>query len=441
MVNMLKSTVVTGCAMFLVLMTSAVRSATPALAQSTVVVGTGNPEVDVPAVQAAIDHGGEVVLKGHFSFDRSPTMPTAFGELATIRVWQAVEIAGARAEGAGMTTIEGGTIPFYVEAPGVSVTIQHLRFIRPARAGIQVSAVNGLRIFSCRFEGTVPVPGTGATSAISIVTTLQLPTPAQPGHAENLSGRMTIADNDIDAVGGTERDNKLGITIFSAGQTAENEVDIYVTGNHIRNVTEPAINLRRIGGRAHVEGNVIATGPVSSQSTVRPEAIRVVNTGSYVIAHNSIKYQWPDPDGMGIGVFSQFAQWPMEHAVVLDNEVTMLPPEDTVFGTFSTGIDIRGFALDNVVANNRIRGRARAALALDVFNGGIPGNNAFMLNRFDHFAAARADMFVDAGITDTLILGEKGTVEDHGINTIDIPFYRDHSPSDKPDAEFIRHHR
>ena len=30
------------------------------------VVGTGHPEVDVPAVQAAVDQGGEVILKGHF---------------------------------------------------------------------------------------------------------------------------------------------------------------------------------------------------------------------------------------------------------------------------------------------------------------------------------------------------------------------------------------
>src|SRR6516164_10231020 len=45
-------------------------------AAQTVVVGTGNPDIDVPAVQAAVDQGGDVVLKGHFSFDRSPTIPT-----------------------------------------------------------------------------------------------------------------------------------------------------------------------------------------------------------------------------------------------------------------------------------------------------------------------------------------------------------------------------
>jgi hypothetical protein len=103
------------------------------------------------------------------------------------------------------------------------------------------------------------------------------------------------------------------------------------------------VRLRRIGGRAHVEGNVITTGPVSSLSAPRPEAIRVVNIGSNVVAHSSIEVQWPDPEAIGIGVFSQFAQWPMDHAVVLDNDVTMVPPDGTAFGPLSTGIDIRGF--------------------------------------------------------------------------------------------------
>ena len=408
-----------------------------ATAQTITVVGTGDPTVDIPAVQAAVDQGGQVILKGHFSFDRPPTVPTAltaFGGMATVLVSQAVAISGTREEDDEMTSIEGGTIPFYVEAPGASVTIRNVRFVRPTTDAIEVYAVNGLTIASCKIEGIVPVPGTPGSSGINIRTSAGLPTPAQPGHPENVTGRLLIANNDIDSVGGTDLDNKLGVTIFSVGQPPDKEVDIYVTGNHISNITEPAINFRRIGGRAHVEGNVLTTGPVSSQSAPRPEVIRVVNLGSYVIAHNSIDCQWPDPEAMGIGVFSQFQEWPMEHAVVLDNEVTMSAPEGTVFGTLSAGIEIRGFAQDNVVANNRIRGRARAALAVDGFNGGIPGNNAFALNRFDDFEASRADVFVDGGVTDTLVLGQKGTVEDHGVNTVIVPFHGDDDPGNRSGA-------
>ena len=47
--------------------------AATATAQDIEVVGTGDPIVDVPAVQAAVDQGGRVILKGHFSFDAPPT--------------------------------------------------------------------------------------------------------------------------------------------------------------------------------------------------------------------------------------------------------------------------------------------------------------------------------------------------------------------------------
>jgi hypothetical protein len=140
------------------------------------------------------------------------------------------------------------------------------------------------------------------------------PTPTQPGHPENISGRIVIADNDIDP-GENLTGNVLGIITFSAGVSPDKEVDEYITGNRIRNVTETGINLRRIGGRAHVVGNVITTGP---ESGTRPEAIRSVNIGSFVIARNVIHSQWPDPDAIGIAVFSQAADWPSTDAAVVE---------------------------------------------------------------------------------------------------------------------------
>src|SRR5215831_2177619 len=80
-------------------------SAASAGAQN-VVDGTGDPDVDVPAVQAAVDQGGEVILRGHFSFDRDPTIvlpPLFHGGLlplsgAMVLVSRAVSISGARDE-------------------------------------------------------------------------------------------------------------------------------------------------------------------------------------------------------------------------------------------------------------------------------------------------------------------------------------------------------
>jgi hypothetical protein len=83
----------------------------------------------VPAVQAAVDQGGTVRLKGHFSFDEAPTKliaPSlssgppgqAYAPAAEVVVSKAVTISGTGEAGDEMTTIDAGTLPFYVDAPG-----------------------------------------------------------------------------------------------------------------------------------------------------------------------------------------------------------------------------------------------------------------------------------------------------------------------------------
>src|SRR5437899_643524 len=71
------------------------------------------------------------VLQGHFSFDQPPTRPTppeAFSpRLATVLVSKEVVISGTHDQRGEMTTIDGGTWPFAIEASGVPVTIQGLR--------------------------------------------------------------------------------------------------------------------------------------------------------------------------------------------------------------------------------------------------------------------------------------------------------------------------
>jgi hypothetical protein len=384
----------------------------------TVVVGTGNPDIDVPAVQVAIDKGGQVILKGHFSFNRPPTIVPALPgfPLATILVSKSVEILGTQDE--ETATIEGGTEPFEVEARGSDVTIEGLRFIDPKGGAINVLAASGLVIASNKIEGVEPLPNPFNTGIG--INTSTFPTPTQPGHPDWVSGTLVIMNNDIDMAGGTSVDNTLGITIFSVGVTGA-EVQAYVSGNKIRNTTEPAINFRRVVGQAYIERNVVATGSVVATAP-RPQAIRVVNSGSYLIAHNSIDCEWAPADAEGIGVFSQFAAWPMERAIVVDNDVTMSAPEGTVFGNFSAAIGVYGFATGNVVLNNRIRGRARVALSEPLFPlppqaSAATANNAFVLNRFDDFEPSVADVFVDVNVANTYIVGP-GTIEDDGIGTI-----------------------
>jgi len=394
-------------------------------AAQTVVVGTGNPDIDVPAVQAAVDQGGAVMLQGHFSFDRPPTKPTLFDAplMATILVSHQVVISGTSDEQGGMTSIVAGTIPFYVEAPGARVEILGLRFIHPKFEAIDVSAVSGLVITSCKIEGVVPELG-NFSNGIGIYTTVNPPTPPHPGKPELISGTLLIADNEID-VPGTSLGNRTGILIFSVGVPGA-EANVYVSRNTITNSTEGAMAFYQVDGRVAVERNVMTTstmlGTVNTNFGRGTAVMELIGTGSYLIAGNSVHSRWGAASG--IRAQGRRAVWPVIDALVVDNEVDMEAPEGTVFDDNSLAIDVRGFAQGNVVANNRIRGRAGVALSVSSFTPGtgtaVPANNEFLFNRVDEFEASRVDVLVSEGVMNTLIVGQ-GTVEDHGFGTVVIP--------------------
>ena len=412
------------CVVILVAITGMTTLATNTAAQ-TVVVGTGNPDIDVPAVQAAIDQGGNVVLQGHFSFDRSPTVPTApaGNPPAMVLVSKAVAISGAQHEhddGGAITTIDGGTIPFFVNAPGVPVSIQGLRFVQPKKAAVLVYAVSGLAIASCQIDGVVPVNHGG--QGISISTTFNPPTPTNPGQPGNVSGTLTIANNLINVAGGTALDHTLGVLIFSVGVPTA-EVEVYISGNTINNANERSINLYQVNGSAQIDWNLVTTSTILGNANVAfgrgTDVIHVTGTGSYLVAHNSVDSLWAA--ATGIRVQGQSAQWPIIGAIVVDNDVNMEAPEGTIFDNNSAGIDVRGNARDNVVLNNTIRGRARAALVVAVNDiSQVATNNHFILNRAPDFEASLADVFVGPGVMDTLIVGP-GTIVDQGVGTHVVP--------------------
>ena len=381
------------------------------------IIGTGDAARDVPAIQAAADRGGDIILKGRFSFAISPTKPIApllasgwYPAAAEILISKAVNLAGVRDARGEMATIESGTIPFYVDAPGARVTIRGLHFIRPTQSAILVRAVRGLEISSSRIEGLVPFSiGAGG---ISINTRGEMPLPSSPGNPENVSGHLLIAHNEIDGTGGTSRAPTAGITVFSVGQSPSREVDLYIIANHISNTTAPTINIRRVHGRVRVVGNTLQTSP---ETVGDVDGVRLVNGGSILMANNTVECKWPN--AAGIQVFSPFPEWPTEQVIVEDNAVLMSPSPGAALGDFSAGISIRGFAHGIVIRHNSIRGRARTGLSMYAFRGGVPADNAFIDNRLDRFEATVADIFVGSGVARGHIVGP-GSVSDQGTATI-----------------------
>src|SRR5436305_2265039 len=98
--------------------------AVTAMAQPLVVTATGDPRIDIPAVQAAVDQGGQIILMGHFSFDAAPTTPAGKTYARMVTISNEVLISGKPDDEGEIPTIEGGNWPFMADAPGAHVTIQ-----------------------------------------------------------------------------------------------------------------------------------------------------------------------------------------------------------------------------------------------------------------------------------------------------------------------------
>jgi hypothetical protein len=393
-------------------------------AQSIAVTGTGDPNQDIPAVQAAVDQGGTVVLTGHFSFDRPPTAPDTTGYNRMVTVSKSVSISGNRDVYGDLPTIKGGDWPFFVDAAGAQVTIQELRFVSPTSGAVWIYAAGGITIAGCQVRAIIPSVefAVEAGQAGSVSTAIfagadpHPPSKTQLGQPANFSGTWKILNNDIDLAGqaGTLA---LGIAMFSVGRQPDSEVDIDVSGNKIRNATEPAINFRIIGGRVYVERNVVNTGAVSG-GAANPDAIRLVGAGSYLVTHNSIDCGWSDTGATAINIIGQGAPLiPETGAVVVDNDIIMSAPS----GTAGAAIEIRGFAGSNTVLNNRLRGRASVALSVTDQNGGTPASTSFVSNDLTGFQSSLADIFVDAAAPNTFVIGRQATVMDQGSSTVIIP--------------------
>jgi hypothetical protein len=364
------------------------------LPAQTVVTGTGNPDLDVAAVQAAVDLGGFVELRGQFSFDNPPAMRGELPDLvATVLVSKTVSISGTWDEHGEMTTIKGGEIPFAIEARGAEVRIERLRFVRPKLFTIFVDAVSGLAIESCTIEDVQPrlLPGnsSGLTSGLGIYisTVMGLPVPERLGNPGNVSGKVVIRGNQISGVGGA--DHGMGIMVANVG-IREKPVDVDISGNAIRGSSLKGVNVTQIGGQAHVEHNVIATGANTGRTGGRFAGIHCGGSGSYVIAHNVIDVA--DPDAAGIRVRGYPALGAaIDRAIITDNDVTMSTGESARFGVGSAGIEIVGLARGTIVQGNRIRGRARSGLSVTSDKAGNPVGNTFDQNDQEQLITPRPD--------------------------------------------------
>ena len=378
----------------------------------TVVVGTNNAAVDVPAVQAAVGPGGNVLLIGEFSFD----IPPIAGR--TILVTTATNIKGVGPDGTGRAVLHGGWRAFDVRAPGANVSIQGMYFDHPHFAAIETEAARGILYSDNVVDHTSPedmppfgLVGTGFDfGALS---------PA------SLTGDVTVVDNQI-TIGGLPTQRTYGIGLPLGAGTVADPVNVYIARNTINDVTAHGIDMRNFVGRSVVEHNTISTGAVGGQQVALPDifvdGIRALGTGSFTIRHNSITIGFAN--AAGIRLQGNTVAAGESQATIESNDISIALPEETIFGTQNAGIDIRRAASTNSILHNEIRGIGRAAIALTAESSPnsrgatlVPTGNVFLANNISTFNSTLADIYVGAGVVDTSITGGSGSLIDLGTGT------------------------
>ncbi len=133
----------------------AILTVAPAWAEQ-MVVGTGNPEQDVKNVQAAVDAGGTIVLKGGFNF----------GSDGRVKIHKSVRIRGETdSVGEPTTTIKGGFWTFYSPLPvkdatpsgkGPLIAVHGIRFEDAKGTPLHFTHVGGLDIMGCTVSNIRP---------------------------------------------------------------------------------------------------------------------------------------------------------------------------------------------------------------------------------------------------------------------------------------------
>jgi len=128
----------------------------PAHAADATVFGTGQPDQDVPNVQAAVEKGGNILLKGDFNF----------GSDGRIKIRKNVRIKGeADAVGEPTTTITGGFWTFYSPLPvknappadkGPIIAISNIRFDKAKGTPLHFPYAGGLDIRGCTVTNVSP---------------------------------------------------------------------------------------------------------------------------------------------------------------------------------------------------------------------------------------------------------------------------------------------
>lgn len=386
------------------------------------VYGTGNPGIDIDAVQDAVNEFDKVLLFGNFDF----------GDLGRVVIQRDVQILGETdKKGNPVTMINGGLSTFASplpaggappSEPGPKITISNIHFHGARYTPIHILYTRGTLISGNKITNVIPVmhpwlPFFVQAGAI-LGTFYVIGPPLIPGA---LTGNLIFSGNNVDLSNDHPESTAAQAVFCNLTWGAAIEISDNVVVNVSRNAIESFDNYIDEDGNGSltISNNNIITPqvglPVPSPNT--PNGIVagwVLNPlggmdptkySNIFIKHNYIEQQ---EGGLGYAIIVASSD-----AVVRQNHIIMGGGENTI------GIHLR--YPNGVVANNRIAGSGGYALSVGATNPEIiASGNRLHGNNLNHFYPNEGGFHVQFEIdsTNNVLLGGKGTIWDEGTNNV-----------------------
>ncbi|MEY2668605.1 MAG: hypothetical protein RJA59_1243 [Pseudomonadota bacterium] len=377
------------------------------------VIGTGDPALDVPAVQSAVAAGGEVTLVGTFDF----------GATGRVLITRDVDIRGK-----DRAVVKGGFFTFYsplpplpVPAPGPAIGIRDLVFDGALRSPIHLAYARSVEIHGNHIRNVrpfvtppnpaVPIPGFALQAGIMLGTYHDYRPAAVPGA---FTGRVTVSGNHLDLTGTAPAQTLCQGVFLGRGWG----VTVRVAGNTISGCSRNAIEILDNARGEAGEGRIDVV-----ENRIHAPAI-------------GVPYPTPNrPNGIIIGWFFDptGAIDPARNLPhrVAGNEIVCDGQFSTGIFANSAGVSIRenaisvagtgayGIALASPggrLAENRIEGSGRAAIALLPFFPALPqitpAGNRLACNDVSGFTSSVADLIL--GGNANVVRGFEGSILDQG---------------------------
>lgn len=362
----------------------------------TEVYPTGDPSVDVPSVQAALDGGGPVLLK---ATDALTGAPTAFDFGSSeygggfVVIWRDVEVRGETFE-SHRTTIVGGFAPFRSWYP-VSSSISGIDFVSTGVAALYASAATGLEFVGNRVQDVVGLPeylpGIAKGQAVWVV------------GLETVTGEILIADNIVERV---DAQNGYGFALFGFS------ADARIEHNVIRDVDTAGVLVAGHTGQVWVEDNRISPGTPDYLTPYGHGTGIIVGDalgGSAYLGNNTIECVSPWAAGILVAASRTLGEV-QDHAVIEHNQVTM---DDS-----AAAIALIGSVSNTLVADNRLEGTAEFAFQSGIWftPEDVVESNTFRGNNISRFESTVADALFEENTRENLFLGSARSVIDLGVD-------------------------